>query len=70
MHTRKLVAEFVGTFFLVFFAVGVATLSFGFKFFGTSASAGVVATALCFGLVLLALAYTLGPSPAATSTRP
>jgi aquaporin Z len=61
MRTRKLVAEFVGTFFLVFFAVGVATLSFGFKFFGTSASAGVVATALCFGLVLLALAYTLGP---------
>ncbi len=61
MHTRKLVAEFIGTFFLVFFAVGVATLSFGFKFFGTSASAGVVTTALCFGLVLLALAYTIGP---------
>ena len=61
MQTRKLVAEFVGTFFLVFFAVGVATLSFGFKFAGTSTSAGVVATALCFGLVLLALAYTLGP---------
>ncbi len=61
MRTRKLVAEFVGTFFLVFFAVGVATLSFGFKFFGTSTSAGVVATALSFGLVLLVLAYTLGP---------
>jgi aquaporin Z len=61
MHTRKLAAEFVGTFLLVFFAVGVATLSFGFKFFGTSVSAGVVATALCFGLVLLALAYTIGP---------
>ena len=61
MQTRKLVAEFVGTFFLVFFAVGVATLSFGFKFVGTSTSAGVVATALCFGLVLLALAYTIGP---------
>lgn len=61
MQTRKLVAEFVGTFFLVFFAVGVATLSFGFKFAGVSTSAGVVATALCFGLVLLALAYTLGP---------
>ena len=29
MNIRKLVAEFVGTFFLVFFAVGVATLSFG-----------------------------------------
>jgi aquaporin Z len=57
----KLIAEFVGTFFLVFLAVGVATLSFGFKFVGTSTSAGVVATALCFGLVLLALAYTLGP---------
>lgn len=61
MQTWKLVAEFVGTFFLVFFAVGVATLSFGFKFFGTSRSAGVVATALCFGLVLVALAYTIGP---------
>jgi aquaporin Z len=61
MHARKLIAEAVGTFFLVFFAVGVATLSFGFKFAGASVSAGVVATALCFGLVLLALAYTLGP---------
>ena len=39
----------------------MATLSFGFKFAGTSTAAGVVATALCFGLVLLALAYTLGP---------
>ena len=61
MNTRKLVAEAVGTFFLVFFAVGVATLSFGFKFAGGSVSAGVVATALCFGLVLLALAYAIGP---------
>ena len=61
MRIRKLVAEFVGAFFLVFFAVGVATLSFGFRFSGTATSAGVVATALCFGLVLLALAYTLGP---------
>jgi aquaporin Z len=61
MQTRKLVAEAVGTFFLVFFAVGVATLSFGFKFTGSSVSAGVVTTALAFGLVLLALAYTLGP---------
>ena len=71
MQTRKLVAESVGTFFLVFFAVGVATLSFGFKFAGASVSAGVVTTALC-----------LRPGPAgpglhprahlraATSTRP
>ena len=61
MQTRKLIAEAVGTFFLVFFAVGVATLSFGFKFAGASVSAGVVTTALAFGLVLLALAYTIGP---------
>ena len=58
---RKLGAEMVGTFILVFFAVGVATLMFGFKFDGGSAAAGVVATALCFGLVLVALAYVLGP---------
>jgi aquaporin Z len=61
MQTRKLIVEAIGTFFLVFFAVGVATLSFGFKFAGASVSAGVVTTALAFGLVLLALAYTLGP---------
>jgi aquaporin Z len=61
MNIRKLVAEFVGTFFLVFFAVGVATLSFGFKFAGSSISAGVVATALAFGIILLGLAYAIGP---------
>jgi aquaporin Z len=59
--TRKLVAESVGTACLVFFAVGTATLSFGFGVTGQSASAGVVTTALAFGLVLLVLAYALGP---------
>lgn len=58
---RKLFAELLGTFLLVFFAVGVATLMFGFKFDGGSVAAGVVATAFAFGLVLLALAYVLGP---------
>ena len=58
---RELVAEAVGTFLLVFFAVGVATLSFGFKIAGASNSAGVVTTALAFGLVLIGLAYALGP---------
>lgn len=58
---RKLAAEALGTALLVFLAVGVATLSFGFKLTGQSTSAGVVTTALAFGLVLLALAYTLGP---------
>lgn len=61
MDTRKLIAEAVGTACLVFFAVGTATLSFGYKFTGQSTSAGVVTTALAFGLVLLALAYALGP---------
>jgi aquaporin Z len=58
---RKLLAELVGTFFLVVFAVGVATLMFGFKFDGGSVAAGVVATAFAFGLVLLGLAYAIGP---------
>jgi aquaporin Z len=58
---RKLAAELLGTAILVYFGVGVATLSFGFNTAGTSFAAGVVATALAFGLVLLALAYVLGP---------
>src|SRR5215469_6826722 len=58
---RKMAAELLGTGLLVYFAVGVATLSFGFDTAGSSFAAGMVATALAFGLVLLALAYVLGP---------
>jgi aquaporin Z len=58
---KKLAAEFVGTAVLVFIAVGVATENFGFKLFGSSTAAGVVTTALAFGLVLMALAYAIGP---------
>jgi aquaporin Z len=69
---KKLAAEFLGTAILVVVAVGVATESFGFKFFGGKAgvhgglsagslSAGIVATALAFGLVLVALVYAIGP---------
>lgn len=61
LKTRPLFAELVGTALLVFFAVGTATLSFGFKVAGASTSAGVVATALAFGLVLLVLVYAIGP---------
>lgn len=50
---RRMVAEGVGTFVLVFFAVGSAV-------FGAD-RIGAVGVALTFGLVLLALAYTLGP---------
>lgn len=64
---RKLSAEALGTAVLVFFACGVATLSFGRGFgfgaglLGVQTSAGIVATALAFGLVLAVLAYALGP---------
>jgi len=57
---RKLAAEFFGTAILVFFACGVATLMFGFGFDGGSVAAGIVATALAFGLVLMGLIYTIG----------
>ena len=58
---RRVLTEAFGTGVLVFFGAGVATLMFGFHFAGLSTAAGVVATALAFGLVLLALVYTLGP---------
>jgi aquaporin Z len=58
---RKLFVEFLGTASLVFFAVGVATLMFGFGVGRSSLAAAVVATALAFGLTLLALVYVLGP---------
>jgi len=61
MFLRKLAAELLGTALLVFFAVGTATLAFGFRFHGGSIAAGVVMTSLAFGLVLLALAYAIGP---------
>lgn len=61
MKPRAFIAEFLGTALLVFFAVGTATLSFGFKIAGSSPSAGVVVTALAFGLVLGALVYVIGP---------
>jgi aquaporin Z len=60
LQHRNLVAEALGTALLVIVGVGAATLSFGFKLAGGSTSAGVVTTALAFGVVLLALAYTLG----------
>jgi len=58
---RAMFAEMLGTALLVFFGAGTATLSFGFKIAGMSTSAGVVATALAFGLVLLVLVYAIGP---------
>ena len=52
-RAHRVGAELIGTFILVFFAVGSAV--FGFT---TISPAGV---ALTFGFLLLALAYTIGP---------
>lgn len=51
---RKALAELLGTFTLVFFAVGSAV--FGFDVLGP------LGVALAFGLTLLALAYAIGPT--------
>jgi aquaporin Z len=58
---RKCAVELLGTAILVYLAVGVATLMFGFGTTGGSAAAGVVATAFAFGLTLLGLVYMIGP---------
>ena len=47
---KKYIAEFVGTFVLVLVACGVAVVT----------SANVVATSLAFGLVIVAMAYSIG----------
>jgi aquaporin Z len=59
--SRKFVAELLGTALLVFFGAGVATLVFGFRIFGASYAAGLVAVALAFGLIYAALVYMIGP---------
>ncbi len=52
---KKYVAEFIGTFVLVLLACGVAAVT------GCEVpQAGYVATALAFGLVIVAMAYSIG----------
>jgi aquaporin Z len=58
---RRYAAELIGTGLLVFFGAGAATISFGFRAFGSSVAAGILLTGLAFGLVLLALIAVIGP---------
>jgi aquaporin Z len=53
---RKLVAEFIGTFVLVFGGCGAAVFSAGFP----SVGIGLLGVALAFGLTVLGCAYGLG----------
>ncbi len=54
-NIKKYIAEFIGTMFLVVFGCGVAVATNGCE-----GNAGIVATALAFGLVIVAMAYSVG----------
>ncbi len=51
---KKCIAEAIGTFVLVVFGCGVAVAT------GCTGNDGIVATALAFGLVIVAMAYSIG----------
>ena len=54
--TRRVVAEFFGTFWLVFGGCGAAVLAAGFPSFGI----GFLGVAFAFGLTVLTMAYAVG----------
>ena len=54
---KKSLAEFIGTFWLVFGGCGSALLAAGYPVLGI----GFVGVALAFGLTVLTIAYSLGP---------
>ena len=54
---KKYLAEFIGTFVLVFVACGVAAVT-GCN--GAEANGAYILTALAFGLVIVAMAYSIG----------
>ncbi len=53
---KKYISEFIGTFVLVLFACGVAAVTGC----GAEANAAYILTALAFGLVIVAMAYSIG----------
>src|SRR6516225_3643092 len=54
--TKKALAEFIGTFWLVFGGCGAAVLAAGFPNMGI----GFLGVALAFGLTLLTMGYAIG----------
>ncbi len=62
--TKKFVAEFIGTFWLVFGGCGSAVLAAGFMSKPPDSihmGIGFLGVALAFGLTLLTMVYTIGP---------
>jgi len=57
---KKYLAEFIGTFTLVFFGCGTAVVCGGFTGGTGSGYLGVVAIALAFGMAIVASAYAIG----------
>ena len=56
MHTRKYVAELIGTFWLTFGGCGSAVLAAGFPQVGI----GLLGVSLAFGLTVVTMAYAIG----------
>src|ERR1700729_45232 len=55
--SKRLTAEFLGTFWLVFGGCGSAVLAAGFPKVGI----GLLGVSLAFGLTVLTMAYAIGP---------
>ena len=70
--SKKLIAEAIGTFWLVLGGCGSAVLAakFGSDLEGPFLGIGLVGVSLAFGLTVLTMAYALVTFPVVTSTRP
>lgn len=58
--SKKLIAEFIGTFWLVFGGCGSAVLAAVFPDAGNALGIGFVGVSLAFGLTVLTMAYAIG----------